>query len=353
MASAPLLNPDEFLAPISDANPAGRPLSIAEINQLKEYQEDFDPERDLSPQDRQNPQYAELQRKTPQWTAIIDFGTKFLKQTGKDLELVVRMVEALTKTPAGGFAGLRTGFRLVRRLCEDCWDRMHPIIEDPTNPDDVEYRTSKLNWLDEAEKKPYFPNSVRAVPILSLPDGREVSYVNCQQKAGGPPLVTREEFGQAVNSATPTDVERLREIDGDITGALNEIRELSAVLDTKAGGAATGFGAVRKALVDCQSMTQQALKMRAGDVAAAPTGGEAAAAQANGTAVAPSPVRNREEIYARLMQLIGMLEETDPHSPVPLLLRRAVELRGLKFPELVDTLTRDARVLDFLRGTSQ
>jgi type VI secretion system protein ImpA len=234
---------------------------------------------------------------------------------------------------------------------------MHPVIDDPTNPDDVEYRTSKLNWLDDAEKKPYFPNSVRAVPILSLSDGRGVSYLTCQQKPSGPPEVTPEEFAKAVHSATPTDVERLRAINDDITEALNEIRELSAVLDAKAGGAATGFGAVRKALVDCQSMSQQALKMRAGEVVAtaSPAGGEPAAAAAApvNEAVPLGPVRNREEIYARLMQLIGMLEESDPHSPVPLLIRRAIELRGMKFPELVDALTRDAKVLDFMRGAPQ
>ena len=45
-----------------------------------------------------------------------------------------------------------------------------------------------------------------------------------------------------------------------------------------------------------------------------------------------------------------MLEDYDPHSPVTLLIRRAIELRGMKFPDLVDVLTRDAKVLDFLRN---
>ena len=364
MPSALLLDPEEFVAPVPGPDPAGRRLSAVELIKLKEYQEDFDPERDLSEEERQSPQFAEAQRKTPQWAAVIDFGTKFLKATGKDLELVVRMVEALTKTRNGGFAGVRTGFRLVRRLCEECWDAMHPAL-DPDDPDSIEDRTSKFNWLDDAEKKPYFPTSVRGIPVFTLQDGRPVSFLACQQQGTRPAEVSQEEFRQGVAAARAADVDRVREMDEDITEALAEVRDLLTVLDAKAGAAAPGLGAVRKALVDCQTMTRQVLKLRgdlAGNGAGAGAGAGAEpgvgappgqdhgpAAGPNGPSTALNPVRTREDIYARLAELIALLEESDPHSPVPLLIRRAVELRDLKFPDLVDTLTRDARVLDFLR----
>ena len=164
MASALLLDPEDFLPPIPGDNPAGTPLGIADRNKLVEYQEDFDPERDLSEEERRSPQFAESKRKSPKWNDIIDFGTKYLKDKGKDLEVAVRMIEAMTKKTNGGFAGTKTGFRLVRRLCEECWDRMTPVIEDPSNPEDMEFRTSKLNWLDDTEKKPYFPTTIRGCP---------------------------------------------------------------------------------------------------------------------------------------------------------------------------------------------
>ena len=57
----------------------------------------------------------------------------------------------------------------------------------------------------------------------------------------------------------------------------------------------------------------------------------------------------REAAYDQLKRVAEMLERMEPHSPVPYLIRRAVELRAIKFPELVEELTKDANVLAFLK----
>jgi predicted component of type VI protein secretion system len=207
MPSAFVVNPEEFVAPIPGDNPSGRRVSLAEVNQLKQYQEDFDPERDLSEEDRRNPQFAEAKRVMPRWDAIVEFGTKYLTTIGKDLEVAVRMVEALTKQQDGGFAGAKTGFRLLRRLCEECWDRMHPAL-DPDDPDAITDRTSKLEWLDDPEKKPYYPTTLRGIPLLETGEGVEISFLTCQQSRSRAPKVSPDEFRQAVNTARPSEIDR-------------------------------------------------------------------------------------------------------------------------------------------------
>lgn len=370
MPSALLLDPEQYLDPIPGANPAGRKLLPMELIKLKEFQEDFDPERDLSERDRQNPMYAEAQKKSPQWGAVIDFGSKFLKESGKDLQLVVRMVEALTRKPGGGFAGLRTGVRLIRRLCEDCWERMYPLLDPEAMEESIEDRAAAFNFLDDPEKVPYFPNSVRGVPVLRTDDGRVISFQACQQQGKRPAEITQDEFRQAVNAAPADDIARVKAMDEDITEALTELHDLSTVLESKVGRAATGFGYVRKALADCQTMTQQIIKMRSSGVVEQPSENGEGGPQ-DGEVVSTSLVENRvgpvammpgtpvgggnprmvrEQIYDQFKTLADMLEDYDPHSPVPLLIRRVIELRELKFPQLVDTLTKDSRVLDFLRG---
>jgi type VI secretion system protein ImpA len=359
MPSDLLLDPEDLLAPLPGDDPAGRRVSLIEANKLKEYQEDFDPERDLSEDERRDPRWADAKRTVPQWNKIVEEGTKFLKSNGKDLEVSVRVAEALTKR--GGFAGLKTGLRLLRRLCEECWDRMHPAL-DPDDPEAVTDRTSKLDWLDDAEKKPYFPTTIRAVPILVTPDGVAVSYLACQQQGNRPPEVSQEEFRQAVNTARPADVEQVRLMDEDIGEALDELRGLQSVLDARAGSAAPGFVSVRKALDDCRTVTQQVLRIRDGGPAAAadgqpqpggglvPAGGPAVTMGGVVIPAGANPQQVRDQIYAQLERLAGMLEDYDPHSPVTFLVRRAIELRGMKFPDLVDVLTRDAKVIDFLRN---
>lgn len=363
MASEFLLDPEEFILPISDAEPGGRKLNMMELLKLKEYQEDFDPERDLTPEERQDPQFADSQRKTPQWNAIIDFGSKFLKSDGKDLEMVMRMIEAMTKTRNGGFAGVTTGFRLARRLCEECWDYLHPQL-DPDDPESLEDRAGKFNWLDDPEKKPYFPTTIRNIPLLDTPDKRQISYLSCQQQGSREAEISQDEFRQAVNQCSEPDFERVKNADEDIAAAMDEIRQLTAVLDAKAGSVAPGLTWIRKALTDCKTMSEQIIRMRgsggddggastpdgdahqAGDASATGTSGVAGV----GTAITfADPSKSREEIYRQLAKLADLLAKSDPHSPAPMLIHKVIELKDKKFHELVDELTKDARVLDFMR----
>jgi len=53
----------------------------------------------------------------------------------------------------------------------------------------------------------------------------------------------------------------------------------------------------------------------------------------------------RTDIYARIGEAADLLEKIEPHSPVPFLLRKAVEFGGLPFPELMKALVRDDSVL--------
>src|SRR5437879_4834501 len=82
------------------------------------------------------------ERKTANWQAVIDLGEETLKDTSKSLLVAVRMTEALTMRH--GLAGVRDGFRLLRRMTEEAWDRLQPKVEEP---DDLEIRAGMFNWL--------------------------------------------------------------------------------------------------------------------------------------------------------------------------------------------------------------
>jgi hypothetical protein len=44
-----------------------------------------------------------------------------------------------------------------------------------------------------------------------------------------------------------------------------------------------------------------------------------------------------------------MLQQIEPHSPIPYLVKRAVELGALPFPRLIQQLIRDGNVLTELK----
>lgn len=356
MSTPTFFDPEPLLAPLGEDEPAGRRPSILELNKLKEYREDFDPERDLSDEDRRNPAMAERTKVVPQWDKIVQFGRDYFANAGKDLNVAVRVTEALARSH--GFAGLRDGIRFLRRLCEECWDRMHPVIEDAADPDELEGRIAPFTFIDDELNSPRFPNSVRAIPLLHTAEGLAVSYANCQSyDTGSEPVVPPDAFRAAVTAASNDQVDAIRTASEDLAEAIDEVQNLASTLDAKAGSVAPSFGGLKKALDECRSMAAEILRLRGGGppVESAMNDGEAAtdgsARSGGGTAL--GSVRSREDVYARLNELTLMLEQFDPHSPVPFLIRRAIELRDLRFPQLVDTLASGKPVMDFLRAPIQ
>ena len=131
---------------------------------------------------------------------------------------------------------------------------------------------------------------------------------------------------------------------------------MTQFLTSKLGQDAPGFTALRPAIEECRRLAQQILQKKGpvagapaeemADVGAAPSdnGGGAAAGAAQ---FVPSRPRygTREDIYKELATAADALERLEPHSPVPFLVRRAVELGALPFPLLMQALIRDAGVL--------
>ncbi len=355
MSTPTVFDCEPLLAPHGDDEPAGKRPSILDRNKLKEYREDFDPERDLSEEDRRNPAMAEKQKVVPQWEKVIGFAKDYFAKTGKDLTIAMPLVEALTKKH--GFAGLRDGLRFTRRLCEECWDRVHPLIEDAADPEEMEGRIAPFVFIDDEINQPRFPNTVRSIPLLATAEGVAISYMSCQSFDSNPAQVPQADFRAAVSAAPDSQIATIRECEADIVEALEELRLLGETLDAKAGSNSPGFNGLKKAMDDCRTMALQVLRMRGGDAPPpgddATVGGDGAPAiggGGGGGGAALGSIRSREDVYARLYELTLMLEQFDPHSPVPFLIRRAIEMRDLRFPELVDTLTLSRPVIDFLRA---
>jgi type VI secretion system protein ImpA len=54
----------------------------------------------------------------------------------------------------------------------------------------------------------------------------------------------------------------------------------------------------------------------------------------------------RADIYARIGEAADLLEKIEPHSPVPFLLRKAVEFGAMSFPDLMKALILNPDILN-------
>ncbi len=341
----PLL--DDLLAPIPGANPAGTSLRYNPVyDKIKEARRE---ELDL-------PQGGwQTAVKTADWPLVIKLATECLTKQTKDLQIAAWLTEA--KLRREGFAGLREGLELIRRLIEEYWETLYPELEDG----DPELRAAPLEWIGH-----YLETAVKAVPLnraghsfIDFTVSRTVGYEEevqsdasrraAREEALAAGKVSPEEFDQAVE-ATPKSW--YKDLMADLDGALEAVEALDRVAEEKFEDEAPSFLRLRQALQEVrQAVTpilakklqaepdpveeapaaaEAALLTEGGD-AAAPAGGAAAPGRAAGvSAISISAIPgSREEAAARIAAAASYLRAEQPTNPAPYLL-----LRGFRWGEL-------------------
>ncbi len=334
MPTPDLLDFATLLAPIPGDEPAGSSVPFAVKEELEESRKEEDPD-DYAPDDPMRPENP----KRADWPGIIQLAQETLCSTSKDLLVAARLTEALTHVH--GFAGLRDGLRLMRGMVEECWERMYPSIEDG----DLEVRAGPFNWLSDADRGARFPSTLRAVPLLQGGE-RPLGWLQWKKSQEARDGYTHEEFEKALLA---TSVEQCREQVEDLAESATQFKLLGESLQARLAMEAPGMSDLRAALEDCQKLAQQMLHRKGGDVETeAPDQGASVDGAATGAEPGARAGVTRADIYRQLRQLATRLQEMEPHSPIPYLLQRAVELGGLPFPQLMQALIREATVLQEL-----
>lgn len=135
----------------------------------------------------------------------------------------------------------------------------------------------------------------------------------------------------------------------------NACLSLEACLDEQYGKDAPGLRAFREIPESIVSLIQQTV---GADKTAAPTKAvtpsedisrtapELQKAGAESSAIPPgSPIRTRAEAYQRLAEAAEYLLQTEPHSPAPYLVKKAIAWGNMTLDELLPELVRDERAL--------
>jgi type VI secretion system protein ImpA len=332
MPEAPLLDFESLIAPISGDNPAGGSVPFETRHKLEEFRKEDNPD-DYAPNDPLRP---EIFRKAD-WPGIVKLAQETLSETSKDLLVAARLTEALARVH--GFAGVRDGLHLLRELVEQAWDRLQPVIED----NDLEVRAAPFYWLDDADKGARFPTTLHMLPLVPG-DEVEYSWLDWRQSLDGKGNVPREDFERATTMAP---IERLEAVAKETTDSLSELDGLVRALSEKMGPAAPALAAVREAIEGCHSLIGEIVRKRRPELGLETDSSEEQS-DVSGATTGRAPA-TRAEVYRQLAQAAAVLRELEPHSPIPYLIQRAVELGSLPFPQLINALIRNDDVLSELR----
>lgn len=336
MPSKPLLDLEALLTPIPGDNPAGAALR---------YAGDYDEIKSLLPKPDRDAFEASGQE--GQWSKLVQITSQKLRDKSKDLTIGAWLTEGLVHQH--GFAGLRDGFALLHGLCDRFWDGVYPLVDDG----DLEVRAAPLQsllernasiWISEIPltKNPIkSPDSDDLIPVTyNLWHSIVVNQLEDKKPLQGP-------MDQA-GAESPTDfLQRLYEDMEDSESALLTLRQL---IDDRFGSFAPGTTAVAEAIAKCKSRVATVLAKRGVNVGQAEETSaneqadskeSAQAGFSGGTGAVSGPIGSREQALDRLREVADFFRRTEPHSPVPYLIQRAINWSRMSFDQLLIELVKD------------
>lgn len=331
---------ERLLSPISADNSTGESLRYDPV---------YDQVRALRREDDATlPQGVwKYEQKRADWPAVEALCLKLLETRSKDLQIASWLLEAWLKQY--GFSGAATGFEVIHALCERFWDELHSRIEN----NDIEFRTAPLVWINQK-----LSLELKLLAITA-PESDDISRFTwsdwemaCQagssdtrqagaESSGG---VTLARFQQSV-LLTPTRQFHL--LFTAVERLLFCCKELEAFLDEKLGSESPGFVLVRNVGEAIAAFATGIIEQRG--EAARPSSRGHQEFMAEGSMEHPeqmdklplSRVRTRAEAYQLLAEAADFLVRTEPHSPVPYLVSRAVAWGNMPLEQLLAELVRN------------
>ena len=345
---------EPLLVPIAADAPSGTSLRYDPVFlQLRQAREEDDPTLPMREWERP--------LKKADWRAIANQCAGLLSSRAKDLQLAAWLCEAWTRQHR--MDGFLAGVKVLNGLVDRFWDSVHPQIEDG----DVDARVASFVWMNEN-----LSLLLRLhVPVASLPD-RRPSWINLahweqlaagavpeQQGEGDDPPLDREQLIAAIDSRGLLFLD-------DLSRSVNEAAEdwdaLSRKLDDKLALEAPSLGKVSDTLRRMQRACASLMNGR-NPYPTAPPAPAAPVQHVDDTpqeqtmtdshtmadaythepreALPTGPITSREDAYRLLEAAAEFLQRTEPHSPTPYLVKRAVSWGQMSLADLMQEIVRE------------
>ncbi|WP_053145373.1 type VI secretion system protein TssA [Pseudomonas sp. P97.38] len=285
--------------------------------------------------------------KRAQWPELERLATLMLLERSKDLMISAWLGEAWLHL--SGLEGLPSGLALVAGLCERYPEHLHPQAEDG----DCSWRVMPLEWL----VRRYSEVLLTRVPLLN---GDDPTYANfClhdwQRLQRQQVLGNDSKSAKVAVETARTDQKKLDELirgtplsfwlhrQSSLMLSLQHLQRLEAWSDACLGQLAPSYKPLQDVMQAWLALVEEFIAMHPQQPSVAPApAAPTAATPTEPSQVAPAQVfqepANREEAYRQLLVIAGYLARTEPHSPVPYLIRRGVEWGNKPLSELLGEL---------------
>jgi len=321
----PLPEIESLLAPVSAQNPSGDSLRFdAVYDDIKRMREEDDA---MLPQG-----IWQRELKRADWPGVAARASEAVATQSKDLQLAAWLTEAWARLYA--FAGLSHGLRLIAALCETFWETLNPPLDEGS----ADARIAPVSWL--ASEKFLF--TVKSIPITAPVGESSAAYAWSDWELSG----QQPEQSSVLVSVSLTPVPVFAALSRDLAAAVASIDALKAILAERLGEAgAPTLTPLRNLLTSIADFVARFRQDRAGarevpamDSVPAQSPFEDSPEMPELPSAPGSPIATRADAYQRLREASDFLLRTEPHSPVPFLVRRAISWGNMSLAEVLEQL---------------
>lgn len=294
-----MLDIEQLLTPISEAQPCGEDLSFSpELDAIANARRADDPTLE------QGAWITTL--KEADWKFVAKRCADLIEKRSKDLQLAVWLTEASARTL--GLRGLSDSLLLIGALCERYWDHVYP------QPDEsgVEQRTGNLHWIVAR-----VPQLIFEIPVTEG-DGHSMQEFEAARGQGGAQL---DELETASKRSSRAFYEALVR---DMDHCAAALADLERVVDDRVGQDGPSFTAAKAALQSMIHFVTPFAREAGAMPKAGPDNSQADGAEGvSPRAMSAGPIQNRGQALAQLRIVAEFFRRTEPHSPVAYLAEKA------------------------------
>ncbi|MGC1174736.1 type VI secretion system protein TssA [Polaromonas sp.] len=347
---------EALLAPVSGADPAGPSMRYDPLYLgIRQAREEDDPSLPMGEWERP--------LKKADWKAVSARCIELLGSRSKDFQVAAWLCESWTRQHQ--LEGFNASVDLLTGLVERFWDTAHPLIEDG----DDDARAAPFIWINEN-----MPLVLKLhITLLQLPDRMPsaVSLADWDQalitdhqkgdakKSSGANVQTRDELSAAASGSNLLSLIAIRE---QVQAAIGKWDALTGLLDermsanppsvARVGEMLRRLGRAADSLIDGRDPRPQTAAppaqdegipppLNQDDIMAAATPNTDAVPAAHEALLRSGSISSREDAYRMLEAVAAFLEKTEPHSPTPYLVKRAVSWGRMSLADLMQEVVRE------------
>lgn len=278
-----------------------------------------------------------------EWSLVFKICVETLLSETKDIELVSILIESLLRLK--GFLGLAEGFELATHLIEQYGDALHPL----SGHGELQDKFSSFAQLNGWDKEGTLISPIALLPLTAETKQGAFSLwqyqqaIEFSQKNNSISVDEYPNLDKIILAVQETSLNFFDEIMKSISSAINYFLNLSNCLETLCGEASPPMYRIKTQLEACLSCVSSLSHYGKKSVKDDKT------QSANPINLNEIRVSDQKAVVfdSRITALRAIEEaslffrKTEPHSPIPYLLEKALLWGKMTFPDLLSELVHD------------